>query len=496
MHTFKRCCLLVLLCLMLLPAAGQTSNKRAFRGTWIHTVGQDKYASMNEASMKRYFITLLDGLHNAGINTLLFQVRPEADAWYASSIEPWSRYITGVQGKNPGWDPLAFMVEEGHKRAMEVHAWINPYRVRTSPTKTLTPDHLFNKNRTMFVEYGDYIWFDPGLPASRQHVLNVIKDLVSRYDIDAIHMDDYFYPYPIEGKTFNDSESFKKYGLPKGFTQATKADWRRDNINTLIKEIHELIHKTKPWVQFGVSPFGIYRNSANGVNGSKTKGFTNYDGLYADIMLWVQKGWVDYLVPQLYWEIGHRSADYQTLLTWWSANHGQVPLYIGQDVVRTIRPDSSKRGQLWKKMQLANQESAVTGHCFWPAYELESNTGGIVDSLKRVYYRYPALHPADNAYDQTPPQPIRNLTLKRVGSNVMLSWEAPEGTTVDDKAAYYVVYRFKKTDKQNLEQASNILTITTDKIWAVNAPASTDVFVITAVDRCHNESTGVSAILP
>jgi len=484
--------LLLALCLTFSPLVGQNHPKREFRGTWIHTVGQDRYAGMNQDSMKRYFITLLDSLRLAGVNTIIFQVRPEADAWYASSIEPWSRYITGTQGKNPGWDPFDFLIREGHKRAMEVHAWINPYRVRTSPTKVLTPDHLYFKNRALFVEYGEYIWFDPGIPASREHILKVVKDLVSRYDIDAVHIDDYFYPYPIAGKTFDDSQSFKKYGIPKGYTEATKADWRRDNVSELIKELHATVHATKPWVEFGISPFGIYRNDPKGINGSKTKGFTNYDGLYADILLWVKKGWVDYLMPQLYWEIGHKSADYLTLVHWWAENHGNVPLYIGQDIVRTVKPDSSKKSQLWQKMQLAANEPSISGHCFWPAYELVNNSGKIVDSLRLNYFKYPALHPADNPYDKTPPQPVRNLLLSVSGNDRTLTWNEPEGTSMGDKAAYYVVYAFKDGQPINLEQASNIVGIITEKRMTIKSSAKKSIYVVTAVDRFHNESKGTT----
>jgi len=467
---------------------GQTPHKREFRGTWIHTVGQGKYAAMDQATMKNYFIVLLDSLQRTGINTVIFQVRPEADAWFQSPYEPWSRYITGEQGKDPGWDPLAFMVEECHKRNMDLHAWLNPYRVRTSPEKTLIPDHLFFRNRWMFVEYGDYIWFDPGIPACRKHILKIVRDIVERYDIDAIHMDDYFYPYPVEGQRFDDSKSFKEYGLPMGFTEETKADWRRENVNSLIRELYETIHQTKPWVRFGISPFGIYRNAGNGKNGSKTNGFTNYDGLYADILKWIKEGWIDYVIPQLYWEIGHRVADYETLICWWAANRGQVALYIGQDVVRTIKPDSLKRGQLNQKMVMAADMTEVTGHCFWPAYELENNAGGIVDSLKTTYFRYPALHPADNSYDLIPPKPVRNLKQTTSEGLKVLSWQSPESGTENDKASYYVVYGFKKSEEVNLNNPANIVSISRDRRYVLPTKTPLKKFAVTALDRFHNES--------
>ncbi|MDP4276148.1 MAG: family 10 glycosylhydrolase [Bacteroidota bacterium] len=483
---------LFLVCLFSLQPFAQNSPKREFRGAWIHTVGQDQYAKMSEASMKAYFKSLLDSLRRSGINTVVFQIRPEADAWYKSPYEPWSRYITGVQGKDPGWDPLEFLVTECHKRNMELHAWINPYRVRTSPNKPLAANHLYFKDPSLFIQYGNYLWFDPGNPASRKHIVMVVKDIVKRYDIDAIHMDDYFYPYPMDGLAFNDDSSFQKYGPEMGFKDGQRADWRRENVNLLIKELHEAIHKTKPWVELGISPFGIYRN---GHNGSHTNGFTNYDGLYADILHWVQEGWVDYLVPQLYWEIGHRTADYKTLIYWWAANSGNIPLYIGEDVIRTIRPDSLKKGQLRQKMDMAAGIPQVSGHCFWPGYEIKNNAGGIADSLKQNYFRYPALHPADNAYDHIPPKNVRNLAITTVNGKKALAWTAPEASSDKDRAAYYVVYSFKNATNINLDDPSHIVYIGSNRKFALPADTVNKLFVVTAVDRFHNESKGQSIFL-
>jgi len=473
--------------------SAQVIKKREFRGAWVHTIDQEKYSIMPEMEMKSYFISLLDKLKKTGINTILFQVRPEADAWYESPYEPWSRYITGVQGKNPGWDPLAFMVEECHKRNLDIHAWLNPYRVRNSKVKQLSNDHLYFKNRWWFVEYGNYIWFDPGIPACRKHIQNIVQDIVKRYDIDAIHMDDYFYPYPDGKKAFNDEKSFEQYGKSQGYSDSEKANWRRDNVNTLIRELSETIHETKPWVQFGVSPFGIYRNQKDDPDGSNTNGLTNYDGLYADVMLWVKKGWVDYIIPQLYWEIGHKSADYATLISWWSGHKGNVSLYIGQDVLRTIKPDSLKRGQLYKKMRLAAIEDAVTGHCFWPAYELEKNTGGIADSLRTSYFKYPAIHPANNKYDSIPPGIVRKLILKNfLDGKRVLSWMAPVWSNEMDKAISYVVYGFSDSEKTNIQDPINIVSISRETQYSIPSDNKNCLYIVTTLDRCHNESEGVS----
>lgn len=283
--------------------------KHEFRGAWIQTVFQSRYQQMNSAAMKHYLTDMVRKLDEAGINAVVFQIRPEADAFYKSSLEPWSRFMTGDQGKAPDddeFDPLAFIIEECHKRGMELHAWLNPYRVKASKNFELAPEHIYWQHPERFVEYGNQMFFDPGLPENRGFICDVVHDIVSRYDVDAIHMDDYFYPYPIAGEEFPDDASFYRYGQAQGFGSAQRNDWRRNNVNLLIKEIKYTIAATKPWVRFGVSPFGIYRNKRNDPNGSDTNGLQNYDDLFADIKLWVQNGWVDYNTPQIYWEMGIR----------------------------------------------------------------------------------------------------------------------------------------------------------------------------------------------
>jgi len=470
--------------------SAQVPPKREFRAAWVHTVGQTKYAKMSKPVMQAYFVSLLDSLQHAGINAILFQVRPEADAWYKSQLEPWSRYITGTQGLDPGWDPLAFLVAECHKRNMELHAWLNPYRVRTTLKNPFATSHVFFKHPDWFIQYADLTWFDPGNPECRSFIKDVVRDLVRHYDIDAVHMDDYFYPYPVGGKAFGDDNSFRIYGFAMGFTPDRKADWRRENVNILIRDLHQVIHEIKPWVRFGVSPFGIWRNQKTDSRGSATNGLSNYDDLYADVLTWVQNDWVDYNIPQLYWEIGHRAADYATLLKWWADNNYGKPLYIGQDVIRTMKLDTSGKSQLNRKMMLVAADPRITGHCFWPAYELENNAGHICDSLRENYFKYPALLPADNTYDQQPPKPVEELLWQKstTGSSI-LSWKAPAETNELDKAAYFVIYRFKKGADQNLNDPRNILKITRETSYEIPSwIKSKAVFVVTAVDRCHNES--------
>ena len=286
---------------------GAEHPKREFRGAWIHTVGQSRYMEMNRDAMQDYFDQMLDSLQYIGINAVIFQVRPTADAFYRSELEPWSKYLTGKQGvaPEPLWDPLQYMIEQCHARNMELHAWLNPYRVGTNADEPLAASHIYHKHPEWFVRYGRQLYFDPGLPECRRFIGRVVDDIVSRYDVDAIHMDDYFYPYPIAGSEFPDENSYARYG-----NGMDRGDWRRENVNALIKELHEIIKSRKPWVRFGISPFGIYRNkkSTPDNSGSNTNGLQNYDDLYADILRWVREGWIDYNMPQIYWEIGHTAA--------------------------------------------------------------------------------------------------------------------------------------------------------------------------------------------
>lgn len=229
---------------------------------------------------------------------------------------------------------MAFLIEECHKRNMEFHAWLNPYRISTAGNTKFADSHIYHQHPEWFVTYNKQILFDPGLPQSRQFICKVVKDIVSRYDVDAIHMDDYFYPYPSAGQFFPDDKSFRKYGLAKGYKPEQKADWRRENVNKLIREIKRTILLNKPWVRFGISPFGIYRNkkSTPDGSGSNTNGLQNYDDLYADITYWVKQGWIDYNIPQIYWEMGHPLADYTTLING-GANMRMAVIYISDKML-------------------------------------------------------------------------------------------------------------------------------------------------------------------
>lgn len=483
--------LLLLIAACTFQSQAQPSPKREFRGAWVNVIYQSQYQNMTPGQMKRYFTQMLEGFKADGINALIFQVRPAADAIYYSPIEPWSRFFSGEQGIPPAeyFDPMEYLIEECHDRDMEFHAWLNPYRVTTTATETLHSSHIYHKHPEWFVRYDGKLYFDPGIPGSRQHICRVVQDIVRRYDVDAIHMDDYFYPYPVAGKAFPDEESFAVYG--RDFTLQQKNDWRRNNVNLLIKEIRETIILEKPWVRFGISPFGIYRNKKDTPDGSgsDTRGLQNYSDLYADVKLWVEKGWIDYNLPQVYWNIGNPPADYGILIDWWSKNNKGAHLYIGQDVSRTMKAPAKER-QLQRKMDLSRKTPHVDGNCFWPGYTLMQNEAGIRDSLRNHYHRYPALIPAYTHLHNNQPKEVNKLKAEWTIIGYMLHWEPKGEREGPEDAHYYVVYRFEDHERVDLNKASHIVEIT-HKNWSMLPFVDGSrryKYVVTAVDRFHNES--------
>ena len=472
---------------------GSAYPKREFRAAWIQSVN-GQFRGMPTEKLKQNLIGQLNSLQKAGINAIIFQVRPEADALYASRLEPWSRFLTGVQGKapEPYWDPMQFMIDECHKLGMEFHAWINPYRTKTTLKSELAPNHVYNIHPEWFVTYGDQLYFDPALPESRRHICMVVSDIVSRYDVDAIHMDDYFYPYPIKGKDFPDDASFARFG--GGFSN--KGDWRRSNVNVLIKKLHETIREIKPWVKFGVSPFGIYRNESSDPLGSKTKGLQNYDDLYADVLLWAREGWIDYNIPQIYWHIGHPVADYETLVKWWARNTENRPLFIGQSVMNTVQnadPKNPSINQLPRKMALQRAYQTIGGSCQWPASAVVENAGKYRDALIAEYHKYPALPPVFDFMDNEAPAKVRKMKPVWTEDGYILFWTAPKYKEEMNRAVQYVVYRFNDKEKVNIDDPSHIVAITRDNFYKLPYEDGKTKYryVVTALDRLHNESKSV-----
>lgn len=456
------------------------SPKREFRGAWLHTVYQSQYKSQTTAQNKAYLCRQLDSLKLAGVNAVLFQVRPQSDAFYASKYEPWSRFLTdGGKAPAPYWDPLEFMVEETHKRGMELHAWLNPYRVISSAKQTLPKGHIYHKHPERFVRYDNKLYFDPGLPENRNFIVKVVDDIISRYDVDGIHFDDYFYPYPVKGKEFPDTKSYAKYG--KGMK---RDDWRRKNVDLLIEDIHKLIAENKPWVRFGISPFGIWRNKTSDPRGSETNGLQNYDALYADVLLWEEKGWIDYLLPQLYWELDHKAASYRTLVEWWNRNAGyNRHLYVGQDVERTM-----KFGELETKISMTRERDNITGNCWWPGYSLSRNSGGVADELAKKHQAAPALVPEYKWLSERAPEAVGNVRI----SDREIEWSAQNSGKDINDAVRFVVYRFKAMSDIDLEKAEAIVAVTPECKYRADDEG---VYVVTALNRVNMESEASNPIV-
>lgn len=468
-----------------------TSPKREFRGVWIQCVN-GQFQGMSPDRMMETLSHQLDVLKADGVNAVIFQVRAECDALYASSYEPWSRFLTGVQGQAPSpyWDPLAWMITECHKRGIELHAWINPFRAKTKGTTVLADNHIALKHPERVFSYDGQFILNPGLKENRDYICKIVSDIVSRYDIDGLHIDDYFYPYPVAGMSIPDNDTYNKNG--NGISN--KNDWRRWNVNQVIKELYTTVHKIKPWVKFGVSPFGIWRNkTSDPALGSDTHGLQNYDDLYADVLLWINNGWVDYVAPQLYWEIGNHAADYETLIRWWNAKASLRPLFIGEDVERTIRfsdPSNQRNSQIEAKQRLHSEMNNVEGSVLWYAVAVVEDKGKYGSSLRNVYWRYPALQPLMPFIDDFAPRKPRNLKPVWTKDGYMLFWRSPKANTWKDQAVRYVVYRFNKGESINIDDVTKIVDITTDtylKLPYINGKTKF-TYVVTSLDRMSNES--------
>lgn len=391
-------------------AQAEAATKEEMRGVWVASVYNIDYPSktgLTTKQLKQEIITILDNVKKINGNAVFFQVRPVADALYKSELYPWSAYLTGTQGKAPAdnFDPLAFMISEGKKRGIGVHAWINPYKVTRG--SAANPSHDLNKlsANNPARAYQDIVvshpngelYFDPGQPLSRYLVLQGVKELVTKYDLAGIHYDDYFYPdkFGVKGKDgkttyldFNDQATYKKYG--QGF--ATKEDWRRSNVDTLVKDTYDLVKSIKPEVAFGVSPAGVWANKTSNPLGSNTSGGTEtYYQHYADTKKWVEQGWVDYIAPQIYWNIGFKAADYEELVKWWSnvCKDSDVKLYIGHAAYKVGDDTQSKAWmdpmELIKQVQMNRQVGHIDGSIFYGYGNIANNKLGIRDSLGKVF---------------------------------------------------------------------------------------------------------------
>ncbi|WP_026178160.1 glycoside hydrolase family 10 protein [Streptomyces hokutonensis] len=380
--------------------AGRPRAVTEMRGVWLATVANRDWPSrpgLTAAQQRTELIAHLDTAVRDRLNTVIFQVRPTADALWPSPYEPWSQYLTGTQGVAPGWDPLKTAVEEAHVRGLQLHAWFNPYRIaNTTDLTKLVASHPARKHPDWVVTYGGKLYYNPGLPQVRLFVENAILDAVRKYPVDAVHFDDYFYPYPVAGQTFDDDAAYDKYG--GAFSD--RAAWRRDNIDKLIRETAARIKRTRPGTRFGISPFGVWRNAATDPRGSDTTaGVQTYDDLCADTRKWVREGWIDYIVPQLYWNIGFAPADYAKLLPWWAAvaRGSKTRLYAGEALYKAGDPAQPAAWQdpaeLSRHLTLADRYPEVGGHVFFAARDVAVDPVGAMARVVADHYGQPARPP-------------------------------------------------------------------------------------------------------
>ncbi len=493
--------LLILILSLSINLSAQQNPKREFRAAWVATVANIDWPSkpgLSMAEQKAEAINMLDMLYENGMNAVIFQVRPASDAFYQSSLEPWSRYLTGTPGKSPGYDPMKFWISECHRRNMEFHAWFNPFRVANKFDEPLAANHIAFEHPEWVIHYGSKLYFDPGMPQTRDFISKVVHDVVSRYDVDAIHFDDYFYPYPIAGKAFPDTASFRQFN--RGFPEKNIEDWRRNNVDIIIQQLDKVIKSAKPWVKFGISPFGVWRNKKDDPRGSaSTAGTTNYDQLYADILKWQEEGWIDYALPQLYWHFGHPAVDFGMLSKWWNENTFGTAFYIGHGLYR-FDPESKTKEwrsseQLTRQIREARKLENFNGSAFFSAKHFYKQLDGFNDSLQQKLYATPALVPEMPWIDgQSPDSPVK---FKKSGSR-KIKWEEPMATDILNRAVRYVIYKTpkgQKFDQNNSEFIDKITSSKKVKLERGKGKKRAYEIRVTALDRLHNESEPTKPVI-
>ncbi|MEM8567224.1 MAG: family 10 glycosylhydrolase [Bacteroidota bacterium] len=465
---------LILLLLSSVMYAQKIYPKREFRGVWIATVVNIDWPSQNSLGTQKQqeeFIKILEKYGALNFNAVIVQVRAAGDAFYPSSYEPWSKYLTGKEGKTPEpfYDPLKWMIKESHKRGFEFHAWFNPYRATFNlDTASLASNHAFNTHRDWMIRYGKRFYFNPGLPEVIEYTTSVIMEVVNNYDIDAVHFDDYFYPYKIEGEIFQDSKTFADYGV--GIEDIE--DWRRANVDSLVATISDSIRSLKPWVQFGISPFGVWRNSSVDPNGSDTRaGQTTYDDLYADPLKWAKYRWVDYLVPQLYWSMDHPLASHRKLVRWWADQELDCHLYVGHGMYK-VKNNSDKAwnkyGEIPKQIDLVRATPEINGSVFFSAKSLLNRHERLNRLLSKKGYKYSALPPHVPFVDMKIEMPKIKVAEKSKG-NVRVEFE-----DIPPDVRYIITYGAKReldignpkamTGKYDVDKTSFVIELEPAKV--------------------------------
>ncbi|AFZ26105.1 hypothetical protein Cylst_3995 [Cylindrospermum stagnale PCC 7417] len=454
----------------------KVSHRREFRGAWVASVWNSDWPSksgLTVAQQQAELVQIISQLQEMNFNALILQVRPEGDALYSSQLEPWSAWITGTQGKapEPFYDPLEFAIAECHKRNIELHAWFNPYRAKTSikNSPNISP-HIAITNPEVVYQWGNQLWMEPGSKVVQDRAYNVIIDVVRRYDIDAVHLDDYFYPYPIAGQSFPDEKTYTAYKSAGGTLSLD--NWRRENVNQMVLRLSQGIKATKPDVKFGISPFGIYRPGQP----AGIAGLDAYSVLYADSKKWLEQGWVDYFAPQLYWRTDQPKQSYEALLKWWTeVNTKQRHIYAGNNIAQLD-------GKAWKDTEIDKQikitrnleKNLAIGNIFYSMNSLTENRQNIADNFKNSLYSQPAIVPSMSWQNATPPAPPKELQV----NNRKLKWQDGDNRPVRSWTLY----------RQNGDTWTLQRILSAGTTFATVEPGT---YAVCAVDRLANESAGV-----
>ncbi|ACQ80026.1 protein of unknown function DUF187 [Beutenbergia cavernae DSM 12333] len=474
--------------------------KRELRAMWISSVVNIDWPSatgLSAEAQQAEYLHWLDVAQDFRLNAVFVQVRPTADAFWPSPHEPWSQYLTGVQGQDPGYDPLAFIVEETHKRNLELHTWYNPYRVsmQADPAQ-LVPEHPARVHPDWIWPYGGKLYFDPGLPETQEHIQAAILHSVENYDIDGVHFDDYFYPYPVAGQTIPDAETYATYGA--GFDDV--GDWRRHNVDTFISSISARIKQVKPWVKFGISPFGIWRNDTTDPLGSATRGSQSYDLQFADTRKWVLEGWLDYINPQVYWQIGLAVADYSVLVPWWAdvAATSGTHLYIGEALYKVTSGVFTDPAELANHLALDRDVTEtvgpVHGNVYFSAKHVPADPAGSMSLVRDGYYVHPALVPT---MPHLPGTEVRTPLLALANwrdDGVRVHWTDIGGRR--HRATSFAIYRVEGHHREiDVENPATLIAtqraerhLVQDYLDASAVPGTPYSYAVTALDRLWNES--------
>jgi uncharacterized lipoprotein YddW (UPF0748 family) len=504
--------LLLVACLFCFLKSTQAQPpKRELRAVWIASFSNIDWPSsrtLTPAQQRTELINMLNTLQQTGINAVFLQIRGNADALYPSTIEPWSDVLTGTSGTapNPIYDPLQFAIDECRKRSMEFHAWFNPYRAASNANNipNYATNHIARARPDLLLAQGTLRILNPGIPEVNNYIIRVVMDVLRRYDVDGIHFDDYFYPYPPTAPTlpFDDAATYNTF---RGtFTNVN--DWRRANIDSLIKRTADSVRTAKPWVKFGVSPFGIWANQSGGNGGSATSGLQSFSAIYANSRLWAQQQWLDYQIPQIYWSIGFAAANYSVLANWWNTNANGRHIYTGHAGYKINSPTEagsdlanwSLTTQIPSQVQLNRTIANIFGSCYFSAKSIVNNPLGVRDSLSNNYYATRALYPTMAWKNNTTPPAPTNATHSLIGNTVTLNWNRPTTATGEfERVRQFVVYRFNGSTV-NVNDASAIRFITpVDSIGFAETglvTGQTYTYVITSLNRLHNESVASNTV--